>query len=248
MGDDSVGDSDAGLSKVAVNNCDQRSPFVSIEDARLPGGILQLEQRGATSDGFVASTSSVIWATAHRMSRWLINQPELVRDKNVIELGAGIGLVGATAAAMGAKSVVLTDCQPAMPLLQRNSELLASRGIRAQVAKLDWGSHEDEAAAGHLAASSDGLFDLVLACDVVLAGWETKGLIESCARLLRRDPAACFLLAFEFREDWETIGNLLGHAVELGLQEKFVGLLADGTEAADEDDEDEFFLYTLSWR
>eukprot|EP00927_Polykrikos_kofoidii_P025515 TRINITY_DN22901_c0_g1_i1.p1 TRINITY_DN22901_c0_g1~~TRINITY_DN22901_c0_g1_i1.p1 ORF type:complete len:277 (+),score=55.36 TRINITY_DN22901_c0_g1_i1:58-831(+) len=229
----------------AIHGVDQRAPIVTLEDVQLPGGCLRLEQRGANMEGFSKTTSSVIWGSARRMSHWLLRNPKLVRGKHVIEVGSGIGLVGATAAAMGAASVVLTDCQEALPLLTRNSELLLEQGVRnVDVARLDWGNRDDEAAIFMLPGCGGG-FDLILACDVILAGWDVTGLVQSSARLLRHGCESRLLLGFEFREDWGTIGGFLQDTAELGLEEQFVTLGEDGIE---DDEEDEFFLYTLSWR
>merc|ERR1712232_551901 len=109
------------------------------------------------------------------------------------------------------------------------------------------GSALDEEAVLALPGCSDG-FDVVIGCDVVLAGWDTTELLDSCARLLRKDLSSRFLLGFEFREDWETIGSLLDNAGTKGLQPTFTNLLENGQEAEDDDDEDEFFLYKLSWK
>eukprot|EP00929_Paragymnodinium_shiwhaense_P053605 TRINITY_DN26847_c0_g1_i2.p1 TRINITY_DN26847_c0_g1~~TRINITY_DN26847_c0_g1_i2.p1 ORF type:complete len:256 (-),score=70.23 TRINITY_DN26847_c0_g1_i2:302-1069(-) len=246
---DAAGEQEAKGGETAqptIHNVDQRSPLVVIEDWRLPLGSLRLEQRGATSAGFSTSTSSVVWGTALRLSRWLLARPELVKGKRVVELGSGIGLVGATAAALGATTTVLTDCAMAMPLLERNKEVLAEQNVQVAVAKLDWGSRDDEEAVLAMPGCAEG-FDIVIGCDVILAGWDTEELLESCVRLLRRENTSRFLLGFEFREDWGTIGGLLDKAMERDLQASFTNLLEDGRQALDEDDEDEFFLYSLFW-
>ena len=48
------------------------------------------------------------------MARWLSRRPELVRGKEVLEIGAGMGAPGMTAAARGARSVALTDVDAAV--------------------------------------------------------------------------------------------------------------------------------------
>jgi len=229
---------------VTIHNVDQRSPIVTLDDARIPGGGLRLEQCGATSAGFVSGTSSVVWGTAPRMARWVLDRPELFRDRRVLELGSGIGLVGAAAAALGA-AVVLTDCEGAMPLLARNQCLLAAQGFPVLVSKLDWGSSVDEETVRSVAGVGNDGFDVLLACDVILSGWDTDKLLETCGRLLKRDSTSCFLLGFEFREDWETISLFLERALdEFGLDHRFVTLRENGSEA-EEDDDEEIFVYSF---
>ena len=82
----------------------------------------------------------------------------MVREKNVIELGAGTGAVGLTAAQLGATHVLLTD---------QNIELSAANARRnelsgtAQVARVDWTDMNTWEA-----ARSAGPWDVLIASDV----------------------------------------------------------------------------------
>ena len=80
----------------AVHNVDQRSPVVSIEHTALPC-VVECEQYGPGHAKFVADTSSVIWACGKLLPQHLCEHPDEVRGKRCCELGAGIGLAGATA-------------------------------------------------------------------------------------------------------------------------------------------------------
>jgi predicted nicotinamide N-methyase len=56
--------------------------------------------------------TSTIHQSLHRgvvLSRWLSRHPELVVGREVLEVGAGLGAPGLTAAACGASRVALTD-------------------------------------------------------------------------------------------------------------------------------------------
>jgi predicted nicotinamide N-methyase len=148
----------------AVHNVDQRSPVVSIEHAALPC-VVECEQYGPGHAKFVADTSSVIWACGKLLPQHLCEHPDEVRGKRCCELGAGIGLAGATAFALGATDVLLTDCAPAVPLLQLNAERNAAANggtggsLRAQ--ELQWG---DQA---HIDAAGRGAYDVLLGADIV---------------------------------------------------------------------------------
>ena len=83
----------------------------------------------------------------------------MVREKNVVELGAGTGAVGLTAAQLGATHVLLTD---------QNTELSAANvrgnGLNetVQVARVDW----TDMSTWEAARSAVGPWDVLIASDV----------------------------------------------------------------------------------
>jgi len=244
---------DAAPPNSAVHNCDQRAPIIELAHAALTKP-LQLEQRGATDAGFVVGTSSVVWPVAIRMARYLCNHPELVRGKTVLELGAGIGIVGAAAAALGARRTVITDCEEALPLLRRNKERLAEAGVTVEIAKLYWGDASDHACVLGLLEEGKG-FDVIVGSDILIAGFDTDLLWASCEALGSRDAAetATVLVGYEFREEWETVGTYIGFAEAAGFSVKHMPLgahLASSDAVADadvddSDDDDGMLLYTI---
>lgn len=233
-----------GSSERRIHNFDQRSLYVVLEHEALAKP-LRLEQRGATSAGFEPGTSSVAWPVAERMAKHLLARPELVRGRCGLELGAGLGLLGAASAALGTKCMFLTDWQGAIPLLERNQALLAEDGLSVEVARLSWGDEDDFKA---LLQRWPDRFDLLLASDVIVAGFDTKKLLASCLALLVRSPTARLLIGFEFREDWETIGNFIHGAEEAGLHCSHE-LLNDGEDVEDDEGHDgDMYLYTFRWQ
>ncbi len=73
-----------------------------------------------------------VWGAARLLSRLLAASPDVVRDKRVLELGAGVGLCGLLCSALGAREVTLTDALPGLL-----STLAASAALQADGAAPD---------------------------------------------------------------------------------------------------------------
>jgi len=107
-----------------------------------------------------------VWAAAPALCRLLLQAPELVAGKTVLELGAGVGLCGLLAAALGAARVQLTDTASLLPALRVNMAANVSSCPDVSCSVLDW---DDEACAtepllaahrAELLLGSDVLYDL----------------------------------------------------------------------------------------
>lgn len=83
-----------------------------------------------------------------------------LKEKRVIELGAGTGLVGIVAALMGAK-VTTTDREPALEFLSANvkSNLPPDSQVSVDVSELTWGEGLERYPAGG--------FDIILGADII---------------------------------------------------------------------------------
>lgn len=83
-----------------------------------------------------------LWSATIALAHEIAARAEFVRGKKVLELGAGTGLPGIAAAALGAEKVVQTDRNKlAMWLCQRNCELNRIENIEHRVA--DWSEWND---------------------------------------------------------------------------------------------------------
>ncbi|CAA2984655.1 N-lysine methyltransferase METTL21A-like [Olea europaea subsp. europaea] len=127
-----------------------------------------------------ALTGSWIWDSALVLSHWLSNQSQTKFDftgKTVVELGAGAGLPGLTAARLGASRVILTDIEPLVPGLKTNVEA-NGLGDRVSVSQHVWGSDDFCSLLDEL-----GEVDLVLISDVFFDAAEMEALAKTLKRL-----------------------------------------------------------------
>lgn len=143
----------------------------------------------------------VLWACGRHLANHLCEAPELIQGKRCIELGAGIGLTGIAAAALGASEVVLTDVPAAMSLLRANAAAASAshEGCRLIAQELLWGeqAHIEQ-------ALSRGAYEVVLGADILYfqSKEDVVKLVATMDGLLAAGGAV--LLAYEWREDWET--------------------------------------------
>ncbi|WP_165871567.1 class I SAM-dependent methyltransferase [Flaviaesturariibacter flavus] len=79
---------------------------------------------------------SRIWHSATALAAFLLQRPELIAGKRVLELAAGLGLPGLVAAEAAA-AVVVSDYLPeAVDLLERNIAFSGMKNVSAR--RLDW--------------------------------------------------------------------------------------------------------------
>lgn len=86
-----------------------------------------------------------VWDGSLLLSYFLEKNRHKVRNKSVLELGSGPGLVGISAAILGCKSVILSDLSYALPLMKRNVELNqhAMECNSVHCVEIDWFSPPD---------------------------------------------------------------------------------------------------------
>ena len=124
-----------------------------------------------------------------------------VKDKTVLELGAGVGLVGFAAAKLGAKEVVLSDFEA--PLLQALTESVERNGSEktTKVRWLDWradgasNTEKTEQPDAFLALEKEDTYDIILGSDCLYESHHATLLPKVINKRLSSSPnARCRLL------------------------------------------------------
>jgi len=116
------------------------------------------------------------WEASLHLAQYLHSNPALVRNKTIIELGAGTGLVSILAAGpLRAVHVLATDGLPHViqsmaKNIHRNENIIlppASTSIEAKV--LDWADHDDPSSLEDTLSLENGecpAYDLILGADI----------------------------------------------------------------------------------
>ena len=142
--------------------------------------------------------------------------------KAVLELGAGAsGVVGITAAAMGAAKTLLTDTPAILQMteaaLEANQELLSGR--QCQVVPLDWNCDK---------LPQMQQLDVILAADLIYAERNVAPFTNTLRKLRVHSPEAVLLLAHKCRQ--EALDQAL--FVSLAAADIFLEELERSTETA----------------
>lgn len=91
----------------------QRTPLCSEIALWLIAGNVDLEaQCKALHDGDDPPYWAFCWGSGQALARWVLDHPENVRGRRVVDFGAGSGIAGIAAARAGAASVVAVDVDP----------------------------------------------------------------------------------------------------------------------------------------
>ena len=137
-------------------------------------------QRGAL-ENFDDAEGQKIWPSSLAFARMLTQSASAqVKDLDVIELGCGLGGVGISAALAGARSVLLTDFQPASLELARAAAAENGVADRCEFKLLDWTAPVPD--------DLGGPFDVVLGSDVLYDRTLTGNLLDVVASLITGRP------------------------------------------------------------
>jgi SAM-dependent methyltransferase len=172
------------------------------------------EEPGAKHRGG-GTTGGLIWNSSRTMSALLAKDPHARRrwgKRRVLELGCGTGLLGITAACLGA-TVTLTDLPAATSLAERNVaqniDRVSAAGGFVQVEAFDW------TCVAHRQRICSRNYDAVLCSDLVFGntdGW--RALLVVLEELMRVSQGIKGALSEDEHYDDcsdETCWNMLGH-------------------------------------
>ncbi|KAL9584609.1 MAG: hypothetical protein Q9212_002014 [Teloschistes hypoglaucus] len=195
---------------------------------------ITLHEPSLTADNLGHKTWLASFLLAKRMSSLIPHLPALqfVEDDlepppntEIIELGAGTGLVGLAIAAMYPVHVHLTDLPEIVPNLRSNvltyqrDPKFSSAGT-ATVGELDWSQH---AGTSH--------YDLVLAADPIYSPQHPAWLVSTIESVLKRDEKARVVIELPLREAYNAeVEELKSRMAKVGLL-----VIAEGLESGFED-------------
>lgn len=147
------------------------------------------------------STGMTLWQGSQKLCNYLCDNPATIRDKNIVELGAGLGLCGLVAHKYGARRVMLTDGDSdtlknmrSNIALNVESEVIESESVVCK--QLLWGNNVE---AFQLKWAAEDGFDICMGGDIAYAQESLHILFETALGLLSTKEDSRFLLSFVFR-------------------------------------------------
>ena len=87
-------------------------PQIRLYQASEPIGVWQSTEQAAGRTGLDPPFWAFAWAGGQALARYVLDHPETVRDRRVIDIASGSGLVAIAAASAGAVSVAAYDIDP----------------------------------------------------------------------------------------------------------------------------------------
>lgn len=171
-------------------------------------------QRGEIDGTY--GTGATVWPASMVLLKYLEKHPDIVRNKTVVDLGAGTGVTSLAAAILGADRVVCTDGIASVVKLAKDNvqsaQLVNINKKRIEVTEYWWGS-------GKL----NEHFDIVLVSDCVLPKlYPIAPLVDGLVEIMRPDSVA--ILSYEHRHfaEYHPADKFRQLAEAKGLQIKVV--------------------------
>ncbi|KAH9593426.1 Lysine methyltransferase [Trypanosoma melophagium] len=127
------------------------------------------------------------WPAASPFAEWILKNSSLFRNKNILELGSGTGVVGLTAALYAAK-VVLTDSSlVSLAMLKLTVERSSYKNCT--VGLLRWGS--DDSVDELREALSLEAFDIVIGSDIFYFNSTLRAGLKTAKKALQSSVSPC---------------------------------------------------------
>jgi predicted nicotinamide N-methyase len=194
-----------------------KSPFSINNDAdgsKLPIHIS--EKEGVKAENLSLATWGSSYVLANHLHRWKSTDSVQTARENasnsvpVLELGAGTGLVGLSAAAIWQLPVILTDLAPIVPGLAQNINmnraLLAEKETSATCGCLDWTNPKQLLLCNPVLADTEPKYiqstrkaHMILAADVVYSEEHPELLLKTILEWLTPGPDARVVICYPVR-------------------------------------------------
>lgn len=141
-----------------------------------------------------------MWLAGFMMAEWILKHPEYFEEKNCLELGCGLGLVGLVAIqAAKPGSFTFSDHHPkVLELLRYNVEAslgenFVQNSVPTKIIELDWNDFDPSAL--------PILPNLVLGSDISFDVDDQPKIVELLKKIFERNPAAKALICYTIRSD-----------------------------------------------
>lgn len=176
------------------------------------------------------STGLTLWRAAPILCQFLMDNADVyVKNKNILELGAGLGLCGILAGVLQARRVYITDGDSAsLKGLRENVDRndIPEPSDRVKCRQLRWGVNLDQFSR-HIASDvrgDDSRFDMIMGSDIIYVETIIDPLFTTVDALLTLGGTGTFILAYARRN--VKIDTVLSAAVRYN----FEWALPDGEE------------------
>ena len=183
------------------------------------------------------STGLTIWRAADHLCEYVAANREMFRNKKVLELGCGLGVVAIllNKLGVGARILATDGDEKALALLQKNMHT-NSCDDHLSAEKLWWSEDPAELESFVRSYCEGQRFDVILAADVIYDESAVLPLAATCAALLKPEAEAHVTLGFARRN--VPIGAFIAAAEARGLRSTLVESFGEfGNEA----------IYRLEW-
>ena len=184
--------------------------------------------------------ANIITNTA--ISQQLLGQKSSKTKIRALEVGSGLGTVGlALATTLDNAEVVLTDCPPAIKMLEANidsNKTLVESNVNVKAQTLEWGKHEKE---------SMGSFDIICGSDLLYGDESSyQPLVDTLSTLMRQE--ALIMLGVRWRKP-EKEKKFFELAEQAGIHLTLLSdWLRDQTQSNEAISESFIGMPTLAWR